>query len=394
MSVKSLLKRNRLVYRAALVARRLPYPLLTGLCALCRRVWGIEKGAVCFSSFEGMLYNDNPRAVAEALHALRPDARLKFILNRRGMAQPDIPEFIERVPRASLRALKVLSTSEVLVRNAKMRPWMRKFPGQFYVQTWHGDRGFKRVLLDRPDIGPENREFAREGTAIDLAVSGSAFGSRVYRSSMAYHGEILERGCPRNDLLVNHPAGLAARMRAALGIPEGTRALLYAPTFRNADTGRSQAAPLRLERVRETLEGATGERWVCLTRSHELVSGIRSDAWRDVSDWPETNEVLLAVDLLITDYSSIGGDFMLLERPVIYYQPDIGDYDGERGLYFDPDQSPLLTAHTEEALLALLSRPIDAPGNCRAVLEYFGANETGSAAAATARRIRERLGVR
>ena len=112
----------------------------------------------------------------------------------------------------------------------------------------------------------------------------------------------------------------------------------------------------------------------------------------DLSAYPEPSELLLITDLLITDYSSIGGDFMLLDRPVIYYQPDRGDYDAERGgLYFDPDQSPLLVAHDEEELMRLLKSPIDARANCRACLEFFGCRETGRAAQRVAERIAERL---
>ena len=166
---------------------------------------------------------------------------------------------------------------------------------------------------------------------------------------------------------------------------------MYAPTFRDSTSGSVQNASLSLERVRRTLEDATGECWLCITRGHVDTRGIRSDAQMDVSDWPEAGELLLITDLLITDYSSIGGDFMLLGRPVVYYQPDTGDYNAERGMYFDPDQSPLLVAHSEEALLDLLSRPIDGPGNSRAVMEFFGVHETGRAADAVARRIAEVL---
>ena len=108
-----------------------------------------------------------------------------------------------------------------------------------------------------------------------------------------------------------------------------------------------------------------------------------------MSDFPDVSRLLLACDMVITDYSSIGGDFMLLKRPVIYYQPDRERYD--RALYFDPDRSPLIVAHTEAELLGLLSGPIDAAANCRAALDFFGVHESGRAAEAAARWIARRL---
>ena len=166
---------------------------------------------------------------------------------------------------------------------------------------------------------------------------------------------------------------------------------MYAPTFRDGTSGSVQDANLSLEKVLRTLQQATGESWLCITRGHVDSRGIHSDAPMDVSGWPETGELLLITDLLITDYSSIGGDFMLLNRPVIYYEPDIDAYRAERGLYFDPDESPMIVAHTEAALLEILSGPIDGPGNCKAVLDFYGTNETGRASQAVAERIAKEI---
>ena len=391
LSLKGLLKRNKLTYAVTSALKKIPYPVLSGWMRFCHWRYGVEGDKVFFSSYDGTLYNDNPRAVAEALHALCPDLKLVFRLNARGRRM-DLPDWVRVAPGLSLETLRELATSGAIVTNAGMKRWMVKFLDQFYVQTWHGDRGFKRIYLD---VNPRRRYYLKEVPRIDLAVSGSAFGSRVYRSAMGVKGEILEQGCPRNDVLVQNPPALARRVRESLGIPEGERVLMYAPTFREADTGGRQAARLSLEKALRALEAATGERWRCITRSHEVARGIAADAGVDVSDYPETTELLLITDLLITDYSSIGGDFMLLNRPVVYYQPDRAEYDRDRGgLYFDPDHSPLKVVHSEQALLDLLAHPFDPAENCREALAFFGANETGRAAEAVAERIIDALGVK
>ena len=389
-SLKARIKGHRRLFALLQRVKHAPYPLLSGWMALCHRLWGVDGRKVVFSSYDGALYNDNPRAVAEALHAACPEARLMFRLNRRGMEMPGIPDYIEKLPRFTPRTLRELATARVIVTNAAMKIWMRKCPDQLYVQTWHGDRGFKRVQLDED---PNRRFYRREAERIDVAVSGSDFGTRVFKSGFAAKKEIIECGCPRNDLLVKNPPDVAARTRAALGIPEGVKVLLYAPTFRTASSGSVQDAGLSLQKARQTLESATGERWLCVTRGHVDSRGIRSDATMDASDWPEATELLLIADLVITDYSSIGGDFMLLGRPVVFYMPDLGDYNRERGLYFDPDRSPLIVAHNEAELTDILSRPIDGPANCKAVLDFFGCRETGRAAQAVAERVKRELRV-
>ncbi len=373
MSILDRLRRARWIYPLLNGARRAGGRLLM---RLFHAVHGVDADTVLFSSFVGHGYSDNPRRVSEALHALRPRTRILWQLLP-GRAPENLPDYVEVVPARSLRAVKAYSTARCFVDNFNRPQYMLKFPGQIYVQTWHGDRGFKKVLFDMGTGEP-----FPDGAQMDLAVSGSDFGSRVYRSAFGYKGEILAEGCPRNDLLVNPPEGLAARVRAGLDIPEGARVLLYAPTFRDATAGRAQQALLDLDRARAALERSTGEKWICLTRGHDLNRGVSAGGQRDVSDYPEVSELLLAVDLLITDYSSIGGDFMLLNRPVIYFQPDRAQYD--RGLYFDPDDSPLIVAHTEAELLDLLSNPIDAAENCRAALGFFGTCESGRAADAVA----------
>ena len=387
-SLKARIKGNRALFTVLNGVKHAQDPLYSGWMRLCHRRYGVDANKVFFSSYDGLLYNDNPRAVAEALHAVAPEAKLLFRLSGKGMESPDIPDYITKVPRSGLGMMKEMATSKVIVTNAGMKRWMKKFEDQYYIQTWHGDRGFKKVRLD---LEPNNRYFLYESKRIDLAVSGSRFGSDVYRSGFAVKGEILEVGYPRNDLLLKNPPEVAQRVREALGIAEGVRVLMYAPTFRTDTSGSVQEASFSLEKAREALEAATGERWLCITRGHIDSKGIHSDARMDVSAWPETTELLLITDLMITDYSSIGGDFMLLNRPVVYFQPDAGDYKAERGLYFDPDQSPLIVAHSEGELLDILSKPIDGPGNCRAVLDFFGANETGRAAQIVAERIGEKL---
>jgi CDP-glycerol glycerophosphotransferase (TagB/SpsB family) len=68
-------------------------------------------------------------------------------------------------------------------------------------------------------------------------------------------------------------------------------------------------------------------------------------------------------DVLVTDYSSLAFDFMLLGRPIVYFVPDFDDYAAYRGLYFDAEEmmpGPLIKdgADLVPAIKeALVSRP-------------------------------------
>jgi CDP-glycerol glycerophosphotransferase len=57
---------------------------------------------------------------------------------------------------------------------------------------------------------------------------------------------------------------------------------------------------------------------------------------REVSDHDDVSELLLAADVLITDYSSVMFDYSLLRRPIIFFAYDYSSYvSGQRGTYID-----------------------------------------------------------
>ena len=346
-----------------------------------RRAKGIQKNTVLFTSFKGKSYSDSPRCISEALHVLRPDIDIAWQI-----ANPaDVPDYVRPVKPRSLAALTELATARCFVDNFNRPIYLEKYPGQLYVQTWHGDRGFKKIMydLDNPIAYPD-------GEQIDLAVSGSEFGTRVYRSAFRYHGEVMQAGMPRNDMLVKGNDNLAAKVRKRVGVGR-KKVMLYAPTFRDATAGHAQEAGFDISAALDAL----GEGWVCLTRAHDLNRGIASAAdprIYDVTSYPEMAELLLITDLLITDYSSSAGDFALTGRPMILYQPDLDAFIGsDRNMYFNIRTSPYLRAEDEEALLSMLKDIENLPIVGPDVLSFYGATESGESAQAVAEWISQRV---
>ena len=301
----------------------------------------------------------------------------------------DAPDYVRVVPPHSLKALTELSRARCFVDNFNRPIYLLKFPGQLYVQTWHGDRGFKKMLYDMND-GLKYPDYAQ----MDLAVSGSDFGTKNYRSAFRYAGEVMQTGMPRNDALVHPDETQIADIRRRLNVGSA-RVLLYAPTFRDSTAGHAQKAGFDVGRALEALRTATGEEWLCLTRAHDqnraIEAASESDV-RDVTAWPEMSELLLAADLLITDYSSSAGDYALLNRPAILYQPDLNEFvSDDREMYFDLKTCPYLRAESEEALMAMLSDFAHLPLRGADVLRFYGATETGRSAQDVAKWIADRI---
>jgi CDP-glycerol glycerophosphotransferase len=156
---------------------------------------------------------------------------------------------------------------------------------------------------------------------------------------------VLEIGYPRNDVLADHSRGDAIRdrVRGRLGLSPDSRAILYAPTFRDDQPGSREGRfrfelPFDLQDFADSLDEDT----VLLLRMHVLVERaiVIPHELRhrviDVSNYPEVQDIFLASDVLVTDYSSVFFDYAILRRPIIFYAYDVERYrDRLRGFYLD-----------------------------------------------------------
>jgi len=353
------------------------------IVGLARTLRGIDRNKVVFQSFSGRSYSDNPRIISERLHERRPQTEIVWLF--RGPALRDVrdrvPDYVRCMDKYSRRSWIELATARVWVDNFTKAVELRGFPRdrQFYVQTWHGDRPIKKIGYDATDSMPYRLE-----EECSLVVTGSEFGKRMYRTAFRYGGEYLNVGAPRNDILARNDPADVARVRAKIGVPEGVKLLLYAPTYREDYGAIRKEAQMDLGRVLKLLE-RDGDRWLCLYRAHYLSAGIDMDAVKDrlidMTRYEDMSELLLVSDMLLTDYSSCAMDYCLLDRPVFMYMADYDEYMASRPLYYDPHDTPLLIAHDQRQLEALIlaTDAGAAARNCADIRAWYGMNETGRA---------------
>lgn len=160
---------------------------------------------------------------------------------------------------------------------------------------------------------------------------------------------------PRNEELWNATEENKMEMRKKLNIPENKKVILYAPTWRESvDGGKTYSIkpPIHFDKWEEAL----GEEYIVLFRAHHLttkVLGVEyNDFVRDASEYPFVNDLMIASDILITDYSAIAFDYSILCRPIFCYAYDYDSYLSERGTYFKMDERyPQKSCKTEEQLL-------------------------------------------
>jgi CDP-glycerol glycerophosphotransferase len=321
-------------------------PALRRAISATRRV---DPRVILFESWHGAC-NDSPRAISEELHRRGADFEHVWAL---APGTPDPPEWATVVEPESRAYLATLGRAGYVVTNNTMPGYFRKKRGTTYLQTWHGTP-LKRIAFDIPADSAVTdpkymRNLRRDIDAWDHLISPNPFSTDVFRRAFRFGGDILETGYPRNDLLsAPDRDSVRERVRAALGIEPGTRAVLYAPTWRDDES-------FSLELDIATLLDRLGDGHAVLLRAHQLVAATVAADPRpgllDVSTYPDNRGLYLAADVLITDYSSVMFDFAVTGKPILLFTYDLERYrDDLRGFYFDFEREapgPLLATSAE-----------------------------------------------
>lgn len=293
-----------------------------------------------FESWRGR-YADSPRAISQRLSERYPDLRQIWVVDDK----VELPSGLERVRRHTPRYFGHLLTTDFLVCNDIITRHYFKSPRCTYLQTWHGTplKAIGHDEVDRKYKGAD-AHFARMKRDVDkwdFLLSPSVECSKIFAGAFQFSGPILESGYPRNDVLRGPDAAqIRSDLRRKLGISEGTRAVLYAPTWRDDSSSTDGIVdPGRLD-IDQLL--AMCPDTVLLNRMHSVVtSRIQQNRDRalDVSDHPDIAELYLAADILVSDYSSAIFDFAVTGKPIVLFAYDLEHYRSElRPFYFDYDK--------------------------------------------------------
>lgn len=357
--------------------------------------FGKPKKKVLFDSFGGTQYSADPRAVSEKLHELFPEYEIVWVLNENAREKNSVllPDYV-KVVDGQMGYIKELATSAAYVTTEPLTESFYKRKGQFVVQTWHGDRAMKKVLYEAAESSGQVRNKIFDDEYTDICVTSSDYGEDQYRKAFKYSGEILKEGMPKNDKLVNFDEAEYRRLRSYFNIPEGYKVLTYAPTFRGHSVNE-QNSEIDINGALDALE-SRGDKWICLLRAHEYSKKINFEGSQeriiDVSRYPDMADILVVTDMLITDYSSCAGDFLVRRKPVILVINDEEEYKKtSRSLRVDLTKTGFILSHNQPELENILKNTSDEEYStaCEDSLRFYVAVETGHAAETICKRINE-----
>ncbi|MFE1326558.1 CDP-glycerol glycerophosphotransferase family protein [Streptomyces sp. NPDC058741] len=332
---------NRRTARASALLPR-PRGLRTRLRYAAALRLPLDENLVVYCAYWGRGYACNPAAIHAKARELAPHLRAVFLVEPDAVGS--MPKDVEYAVIGSRAYWEVLARAKYLVNNANFADAVVKRPGSVHLQTQHGTP-LKKMGADQaehPVVAAATGSMAKLLARVDrwdYNLTSNRHSTQMWERAFPSAHETLEYGYPRNDVYCTASAADVARVRRELGVPDGRKALLYAPTHRDHATGFETGLDLA-----EFCE-AIGDEYVLLLRAHYFYDrgpgrGAGGGRIIDVTGHRSSEDVCLAADALITDYSSIMFDYANLDRPIVVYADDWDVYRETRGVYFDLMECP------------------------------------------------------
>ncbi len=225
--------------------------------------------------------------------------------------------------------------------------YIRPKEGQEICQLWHACGAYKKFGYSRAK-GTEGIKIHKGYKKYTKAITSAESIRDKYAEAFGISlDKVKATGIPRTDIFFDE--GMSEKLRECFcqryPIAKDKKIILFAPTYRgtSADDATYDFSKLDLEKIYRALKGD----YVFLIKWHPaLYNKLKKndtfaghiapypDFYIDMSSEREINELLMAADILITDYSSVIFEYALLDRPIIYFTYDLEEYENGRGLYY------------------------------------------------------------
>lgn len=357
----------------------------------CCKKEKIEKKKIFLSAYGN--YADHEKYITEALLRIRSDLDIIWAVNDLTVK---LPEGIRKVYKGNWkRFIYEMETARFWILDLAVPSYIQKRSGQVYIQTKHwASITLKKFYLDAVTFGsvPELTEnWKRDGQMIDHIVVGSEFDAESCRRGFGFNGEFLWYGSPRSDGLF-HEKENKEKVYHHYQLDENIHTLLYAPTYRfDKEKGKNfhkaKKIELDFEQIKEASEERFGGEWYILLRLHPSVASAFKNEERpsfviDVSDYDDSQELVSAADITISDFSSIMFEPAFVKKPVFLFATDLQDYlANEYDLLIEYHELPFPIAETNTELVECIKDFSEQKyvEDVTAFLNKYGVHEDGHA---------------
>ncbi|MCR4648549.1 MAG: CDP-glycerol glycerophosphotransferase family protein [Lachnospiraceae bacterium] len=318
----------------------------------------VQKNKVVCSSFHERGYSDNPKYIVEELKTQKK-YKIIWLLDDMSLSETLPPEIIP-CKSESLTAIYHLVTAAVWIDNCRKK-FRYKKRKTLYIQTWHGGGGGKKCekdVIEKLDDIYVNRAI-KDAKNTDIMIAADYFTGMLYKKSFWFNGIVARIGYPRNvPILSNDKKDICKRVKEYFGIDHDKGILLYAPTFRKED--EEFLKEIDFSRLLNSFSEVMQKEYVIITHMHVNIKSEGKKLDYEINKvingntYTDMQELLVAADFLITDYSSVAYDFALMKKPVFRFLPDLKAYQADRDMYFDINEYPYPFAENNDELEGII----------------------------------------
>lgn len=305
-------------------------------------IFPIKNNRIVFESWGSLRIADSPLCLYDFFSKNTEGLELVFCAKSGKAIGADN---IRTVQHFSWNYFKYILTSKVYITNTGVNNIFPFRKEQIVINTWHAGGAYKNIEKDFYRFtGFQNWLYNKtlrqitKSTTYYLAASemtmkflGSAWGISQEK--------FVRSGLPRNDIFfhLKEMNDKSRYVRGRLDIGDRDFVILYAPTFRNTTADPTFDWHLQIESLFQAVENRfTPCRIILLIRMHYTIQQSYSrleqkiqthgHVVKDVSVYPEMQDLLCAADMLITDYSSSIWDYSFTYRPCLLFTPDLEEY--------------------------------------------------------------------
>ena len=321
----------------------------------CVEKYPVQKNKIVFYAIGGS-YSDHEKYITEQLLSMNANIDIVWIMNRKS----NVPKNIRVVYSMNWKQyVYEMETAKMWIFDCRVPIYLIKREEQVYIQTKHWGSITLKDFYPTKSFDEDKKTWAVNGEWMDYVISGSEFDENSCRRGLNFGGKFLRFGSPRSDVMFNQKF-CKEKICKYFNLNVEENILIYAPTYRY-HTGKRVVPQftwqdLNFELLKNSLTKRFGGKWKIFVRLH---TNVRSQSKQiempdyvlDTSDYDDSQELVSAADIMISDFSSIMFEPAYVLKPVFLYAPDkntyeIQDYD----LLLDYDSLPFPISMTNEEL--------------------------------------------
>ncbi len=246
------------------------------------------------------------------------------------------------MPDEKTVAREMAASKYILIDDFEPRVYVLKLrKGQHLIQVWHAMGAFKKFGYSRKSAVKNSLTHKNYTEAI---VSSPELTSIYAEAFGIDESRVKPVGVPRTDLLFDKEYAEKTKSRLYEREPllKYKKVCLFAPTFRGNNVNDAYY-PKEFIDLKKLADGL-GDDWVIVFKYHPFIKNppavpesLKGKIF-DFGNERDINDILFITDVLVTDYSSVIFENAILGNPLVLYTPDLDDYCGSRGFYFDYEE--------------------------------------------------------